>query len=201
MPSGTTMFLNAVWGSSGTDAFVVGDNGTILHYNGSSWASMLKVTTKLLNGVWGSGGSDVFVIAFNPNASGLLYSTYFGGAANDYGYGIAVDPAGNAYVVGQTSSYDFPVVGAFQPAFAGLVDAFVAKIQPDAPRLVATLVGGSLQLKWLEYPPGYVLETASPLTAAATWTAVSQTPVNANGWRTVTLPASGAGGFFRLHHP
>ncbi len=65
MPSGTTMFLNAVWGSSGTDAFVVGDNGTILHYNGSSWASMLKVTTKLLNGVWGSGGSDVFAVGNN----------------------------------------------------------------------------------------------------------------------------------------
>ena len=192
---GGSYYVNQGWAvavDTNGNSFVVGAT-TCLDFPTTGTAGRLGATN--------TGANDVFVTAINSNASAFLYSVYLGGSADDLGYGIAVDPAGNAYVVGQTSSYDFPVVGAFQPAFAGLVDAFVAKIQPDAPRLVATLVGGSLQLKWLEYPPGYVLETASPLTAAATWTAVSQTPVNANGWRTVTLPASGAGGFFRLHHP
>src|SRR5262245_9166795 len=45
----------------------------------------------------------------------LAYSTYLGGNSDDEGRGIAVDSAGNAYVVGQTSSTNFPTTpGAFQ---------------------------------------------------------------------------------------
>jgi hypothetical protein len=39
----------------------------------------------------------------------LVYSTYLGGSDNDYGYGIAVDSAGAAYVTGYTWSTDFPI--------------------------------------------------------------------------------------------
>ena len=41
MDSGTTDTLWGVWGSSGSDVFAVGDNGTILHYNGSTWSPMI----------------------------------------------------------------------------------------------------------------------------------------------------------------
>jgi hypothetical protein len=54
-----------VWGSSGKDVFAVGgdsnDNGTILHYDGSTWSS-LDVISPPLNGVWGSSGNDVFAV-------------------------------------------------------------------------------------------------------------------------------------------
>jgi hypothetical protein len=75
-----------------------------------------------------SGGSDVFVTAFNPDATALLYSGYLGGKKNDYGYGIAVDPAGNAYIVGQTASTDFPATNAFQTFRNGASDTFLTKI-------------------------------------------------------------------------
>src|SRR2546422_8304365 len=58
-----------------------------------------------------SGGSfDVFVTKVNPAGSGLVYSTYLGGSGFDEGTGIAVDslPTPNAYVVGFTSSTNFP---------------------------------------------------------------------------------------------
>ena len=146
------------------------------------------------------GGNDVCVTAINADASAFLYSVYLGGAADDFGCGVAVEPAGNAYIVGQTSSTDFPTNSAFQSVLAGGTDAFVAKIQPGiTPSLVAALVGSNLQLNWPVFPPGYGLETAPALSPGATWAAVPQTPVLTNGWHTVTLPATNRAAFFRLH--
>jgi hypothetical protein len=72
---------------------------------------------------------DAFVTKFNPTGSALVYSTYLGGSSYDQGNGIAVDSAGNAYVIGSTSSTNFPTKNAFQTSYAGIVDAFVTKIQ------------------------------------------------------------------------
>ena len=80
-----------------------------------------------------SGKSDAFVIAFNTNATALLYSAYLGGKDNDFGYGIAVDTDGNAYVVGQTLSTNFPTVNAPIPIRNGTNDFFLAKIVLTVP--------------------------------------------------------------------
>ena len=59
--------------------------------------------------------NDVFILKLNPTGSALVYSTFLGGSDDDIGLGIALDPAGNAYVCGMTRSKDFPVTsGAFQ---------------------------------------------------------------------------------------
>src|SRR5437899_453391 len=80
----------------------------------------------------------------------LSYSTYLGSTINDYGNSIAVDAAGNAYVVGYTSSLTFPVTsGAFQTTCGGgcptgTFDAFVSKLNPTGTALVySTYLGGS----------------------------------------------------------
>jgi len=57
----------------------------------------------------------------------LSYSTYLGGSSNDYGYGIAVDGSGNAYVAGITISTDFPTQNPYQGANAGESDVFITK--------------------------------------------------------------------------
>ncbi|HYW98673.1 MAG TPA: SBBP repeat-containing protein, partial [Candidatus Elarobacter sp.] len=82
-----------------------------------------------------AGGNDAFVTTLNPAGSApLVYSTYFGGSSDDFGFGIAVDAAGNAYVTGQTLSTIFPTTpGAFQRANAGSSDAFVTKIAGGVP--------------------------------------------------------------------
>jgi hypothetical protein len=38
--------LSAVWGSSATDVFAVGDAGTIFHYDGSTWSPMASGTSQ-----------------------------------------------------------------------------------------------------------------------------------------------------------
>jgi len=51
---------------------------------------------------------DAFVLKFNTNFSSLVYSTFLGGSNTDWATGIAVDKAGDAYVVGATTSTNFP---------------------------------------------------------------------------------------------
>lgn len=78
--------------------------------------------------------STIFVVKFNSTGAALVYSTYFGGSQAGQGNGIALDPAGNAYVTGSTFSNDFPTTaGAFQQAYPGqtaacCVSAFVFEI-------------------------------------------------------------------------
>ena len=59
--------------------------------------------------------TDAFVTSVDPTGA-LLYSTYLGGGGAEYGKGIAVDAAGNAYITGSTASIDFPTVNAAQAA-------------------------------------------------------------------------------------
>src|SRR5262249_62042390 len=53
------------------------------------------------------GLGDAFVARINPAGTALVYSSFLGGGGSDEGAGIAIDNAGNAYVVGNTSSADF----------------------------------------------------------------------------------------------
>lgn len=53
--------------------------------------------------------TDAFITKFNTTGTGIVYSTYLGGSANDSAYGIAVDRQGFAYITGMTQSTDFPV--------------------------------------------------------------------------------------------
>jgi hypothetical protein len=79
---------------------------------------------------WGSpahahaGLADVFVVRLNSVGS-LTWSTFLGGTGSDYGDGIAMDGSGSAYLTGRSySTWGSPV-----RAYAGGVDAFVAKVE------------------------------------------------------------------------
>jgi uncharacterized protein (TIGR03437 family) len=87
---------------------------------------------------------DAFVVKLNA-AGKIIYATYLGGANADAGLGIAVDSTGSAYVVGSTSSQNFPMTsGAVQTHIAGNADVFVTKLSPDGSSLVySTYLGGT----------------------------------------------------------
>ena len=91
------------------------------------------------------GYHDAFVTKISPNGSALVYSTYLGGSSDDYGWGIAVDSAGNAHVTGDTPSDDFPVVNAIQPTHRGYFNTFVSEINAAGTALIySTYWGGSV---------------------------------------------------------
>jgi uncharacterized repeat protein (TIGR01451 family) len=93
-----------------------------------------------------AGGADVFVTKLDASGSALIYSTYLGGTGlTDYGLGMAVDSAGNAYVTGLTDSSDFPTAGTpYQNTFGGGYDMFLAKLNPTGTALLySTFLGGA----------------------------------------------------------
>lgn len=87
-----------------------------------------------------AGARDAFITRFTSDTTRLQDSTYFGGTEDDRGHGLALDPAGNAYVTGMTQSQDLPIVNALQPSFGGgSQDAFVAKFGDNvSPDIVST---------------------------------------------------------------
>ena len=93
-----------------------------------------------------NGSFDVFVTEVAAAGSSLVYSTYLGGAAEDDGYAIAVGPGGGAYITGQTNSNDFPTASAYQTAYGGGADAFVARLTFSSSKVslgYSTYLGGT----------------------------------------------------------
>lgn len=74
----------------------------------------------------------------------LEYSTYLGGSDLEIGLGIEVDASGMAYVVGWTSSVDFPTLNQYQDTLNNSPDVFVTKMNSSGNGLIySTYLGGS----------------------------------------------------------
>lgn len=54
------------------------------------------------------GFSDGFIVKFAPDGITAPWRTYYGGSANEYFDACRIDASGNLFIVGQTSSSDFP---------------------------------------------------------------------------------------------
>jgi hypothetical protein len=93
------------------------------------------------------GIEDAFVAKVNADGTALVYCGYVGGIGEEWGYGIALDTAGNAYVTGLTNSSGatFPVtVGPDLSFNGGESDAFVARVNATGNALdYCGYIGGS----------------------------------------------------------
>ena len=86
------------------------------------------------------GLSDAFVTKLNP-AGEPLFSTYLGGTEYEFANGLAVDAQGNAFVVGRTSSTNFPLLNPTQNAFSAI---FLTMLNPDGSAIsFSTYLGGT----------------------------------------------------------
>ena len=89
---------------------------------------------------------DIFIARFNSNLTQLLSATFVGGSEFDTARAIALDPDGNVFVTGQTSSADFPIPASasFKRSHKGEGDGFVVRMNSDLTTMLsATYFGGT----------------------------------------------------------
>lgn len=138
-------FLGGTTSDAAYGIFV--DTNGNAYITGSTSSTDFPTTVGVLQSNLRSTQSNAFVSKLSANGAVLLYSTYLGGtgATGDFGDSIAVDSQGNAYVVGSTSSSDFPTVNPFQATErSAATNAFVAKLNPSAGALLySTFLGGT----------------------------------------------------------
>lgn len=132
------------------------DVGTSLTIDSSNnvyvtgWTSSINYDTTLgaFQTVKDGGNYDAFVSKLNSTGTSLIYSTYIGGNEDDVSNCIKVDELGNAYIIGNTSSFDFDITSnAFQTTkagFFGIYDVFVCKLNSTGTSLLySTYLGGT----------------------------------------------------------
>lgn len=124
------------------------------------------------------GGMDAFVAKVNAAGTALDYCGFIGGSGDDYAYAVAVDPSGNAYVTGYTSSTEstFPVIMGPDLTHNGLFDVFVAKVNAKGTALdYCGYVGGAghdygrgiaVDASGNAFVTGYTFSTASTFPVA-----------------------------------
>ena len=105
-----------------------------------------------------SGNYDYIISKFSADGSALLFSTYLGGSGledldefTDDALQIGTD--GSIYVIGRTSSTDYPVTsGAFQTTFGGgAYDMVISKLNSDGSSLIySTYIGGESSEQYSE---------------------------------------------------
>jgi hypothetical protein len=88
-----------------------------------------------------AGNTDAFITKYDGNGA-VLWSTYFGGAGYDYGFGIAIDNSGNVVIVGLTHSATGIASSGFQNTLSGTNDAFVAKFNGNGTLIWSSYYGG-----------------------------------------------------------
>ena len=197
---------SAVFGGYGIDeaqGVALDPNGNVF-VAGSASSTNFPVTAGSISGflrTTNSGSFDAFVTAFNTNGSALLFSAYLGGKDSDYAHAIAIDPAGSAYVTGQTLSTNFPTLNAGQSLRNGTNDTFLAKIiftnQP--PVLNIGWDGTNVLLSRSAFLTEYTLE-GSPNLISNIWGSVGAESVLTNGLQITTFPITNYDQvFFRLH--
>ncbi len=147
--TGGSLLYSSYLGGSGTEIGM----GLSLDTSNNMYITGLttSIDLPLINPLYGSyigGVYDAFVAKINPSLSGsasLIYSTYLGGTGDDRGIRISTDSSGNVWIVGSTSSTDFPMASPLYGTYlGGNFDVFLSKLSSDGSSLTySTYLGGT----------------------------------------------------------
>jgi len=168
---------------------VVMDASGAVYVAGASTSVDFPVTPGAASGVYAP--TNAFVVKLNPAAlpdQQLIYATYLGGSVANVATSLAVNPAGEAYVVGQTFSPDFPMTpDAFRSACT-MCDAFFSKLDATGSKLLYSSAFAS------GIPRGVAIDPQGNALLAG-GTSDRTFPITANALQHSCGPC-GAGGFY-----
>jgi uncharacterized protein (TIGR03437 family) len=138
-----TLGYSTYFGGTGEDEIfsIAVDGAGNTYLSGSTSSTDFPVANAIQTSYQGHLARDAFVTKLNRTGSALIYSTYLGGKDEDDVAALKVDASGNAYVIGQTSSTDFPTKNAVQAVNKGSFDVFITKIGSDAVTVSAASYG------------------------------------------------------------
>ncbi|MFY9573293.1 MAG: SBBP repeat-containing protein [Blastocatellia bacterium] len=143
-------YSSLIGGSGAEDSVSVAADSAGSAYISGRTSSLDYPIAGPIQPVYGGGDTDAFVSKLALDGKTLVYSSLLGGSAaeNLVGRsGISVDSLGNAYVVGDTQSINFPAKNALRAAKTGAAatfDGFVAKVNPSGSDFVySTYLGGT----------------------------------------------------------
>lgn len=144
-PMGEPIWSTFLGGSASDEVtgIRVDSSGTIW-IAGFTASADFPTTAGSLQPRFAGGTLDAILVRLAADGSRLMSSTFLGGSGTDRAFGLAIGSRGEAIVVGETSSDDFPVTeNAFQPVRNGGFDEFITTVSRDGKRLLAsTLLGG-----------------------------------------------------------
>jgi hypothetical protein len=155
-PAGALLCSTLLGGTNGDSGFRLAlDSANSVYVTGSTTSGDFPNTRTNVAGLHGGITSsnlfntDGFLskISFPSNTAVLDWSVVFGGTNNDAGWGVALDAANNSYVIGITTSTNFPTIntnGALGGKGSGSNDVFVIAFNTNASALLySTYLGGS----------------------------------------------------------
>jgi hypothetical protein len=125
---GSALLFSTYLGGSVTDlaSGVVADNSGNTYVAGSTNSPDLPTKNPIQSQL--RGVNNAFIAAYDDEGGTVQFLSYLGGSSDDQGLSIAIGPSGIVYVVGSTTSSDFPEVDAIQSTSGGGQDAFLAGI-------------------------------------------------------------------------
>ncbi len=176
--SGSYLSYSSYLGGDGEDLIhaMALDSAGNVYVAGETTSSNFPVTASAFQTKRGNAPASLFgfVSGYSPNAfvaklspSGkIIWATYLGGSGGDTALAIAVDAKGSAYVLGSTTSPNFPVTpGAYQSGSSKTARAFLAKLSPDGASLVYSALFGPVSAAG--YFPGEIQAEPNAPTALA----------------------------------
>ncbi len=144
-PTGSLTYSTFLGGSNNDypSEISVDDSGNI-YVSGYTYSSDFPTANAYSSS--NSGSYDSFITKMSPAGDSLMYSTYFGGSADEnYNY-HAIDNSGKVYLLGQTTSSDLPTANAYCDSLShsGIRDVFIARFSSSGNSLeYCTYLGGT----------------------------------------------------------